>query len=148
MTLPPLYPAIPSDILEFDELWSFVGSKANRVWLWIALCRRTKQIVTYHLGSRDKEDFEKFYKKIPIQYSGCRTRSDQWKTYDKLLWGHKSCQKKYGETTQVEAFNTIIRQRMARLVRRTCAFSKSEIMHEIAIRLFIYQYNIECLSVK
>ena len=100
------------------------------------------------MGSRDKEDFEKFYKKIPLQYAGCASRSDLGHTYDKLSWGHKSCLKKSGETTQVEAFNTIIRQRMARLVRKSCAFSKSEIMHEIAIRLFIHQYNLNCLSVK
>jgi insertion element IS1 protein InsB len=33
------------DILELDELWSFVGSKAEQRWLWLALCRRTRQVV-------------------------------------------------------------------------------------------------------
>ena len=31
------------DVLELDELWSFVGNKKQQVWLWIALCRRTRQ---------------------------------------------------------------------------------------------------------
>ncbi len=29
------------DVLD-DELWSFVGKKANKQWLWVALCRRTR----------------------------------------------------------------------------------------------------------
>jgi len=64
------------DIVEFDELWSFVGSKAYRVWVWIALCRRTKQVVAYHLGDRKKKDFENFYLKVPIDYANCRSTSD------------------------------------------------------------------------
>lgn len=49
--------------------------------------------------------------------------------------------KKKGETNQVEAFNTVLRQRLSRLVRKTCAFSKSFEMHETVIRCFIQNYN-------
>lgn len=47
-----LVPAQEGDVLELDELWSYVGSKQNPVWLWIALCRRTRQVVAWHHGSR------------------------------------------------------------------------------------------------
>lgn len=53
-----LLPAKVDDILEFDELWSFVFSKLNRVWIWIALCRRTKQVVAFHFGNRDTKTFD------------------------------------------------------------------------------------------
>ena len=43
------------DVLELDELWSFVASKANALWLWLALCRRTGQVVAYTLGDRSAE---------------------------------------------------------------------------------------------
>ena len=36
-----------STTLELDELWSFVLKKANQVWVWIALCRKTRQVVAY-----------------------------------------------------------------------------------------------------
>jgi len=36
-----------STTLELDELWSFVLKKANQVWVWIALCRKTRQVVGY-----------------------------------------------------------------------------------------------------
>ena len=137
-----LLPAKVDDIIEYDELWSFVFSKEFRVWLWIALCRRTKQVVAYHFGDRDKISFDEFYLKVPINYANCLSRSDGLKAYKIMtFYGHKMCKKKNGETSQVEAFNTILRQRLARLVRKTCAFSKSVEMHKTVIRLFIQQYN-------
>ena len=38
------------DVLEIDAMWSYVGKKGNRVWLWSALCRRTRQIVAFGVG--------------------------------------------------------------------------------------------------
>lgn len=137
-----LLPVQAGDIIEYDELWSFVFSKLNRIWLWIALCRRTKQVVAFHLGNRDKESFDDFYLKVPIPYANCISRSDKLQVYKDLeSYGHRRCKKKEGQTTQVEAFNTILRQRLSRLVRRTCAFSKSFEMHEAIIRCFIQEYN-------
>jgi insertion element IS1 protein InsB len=34
-----------------------------------------------------------------------------------------------------------LRQRLARFVRRTLSFSKSDLMHEICLTLFIHRYN-------
>ena len=47
-----LLPAMAEDVLELDELWSFVGRKTKERWLWLALCRRTRQVVAYWLGDR------------------------------------------------------------------------------------------------
>jgi len=38
--------------LELDELWSFVLKKANKRWIWIALCRQTRQVVAFVIGDR------------------------------------------------------------------------------------------------
>ena len=38
-------------ILELDALWSFVLKKANDSWIWIALCRRTRQVIAYAVGN-------------------------------------------------------------------------------------------------
>lgn len=44
--LPPLETTLAEaqadDVLELDEMWSFVLKKANKRWLWVALCRRTR----------------------------------------------------------------------------------------------------------
>lgn len=143
-----LAPARANDIVEYDEIWSFVQSKAHRVWIWIALCRRTRQVVAYYLGDRTKESFKIFYNKVPIDYANCLSTSDGLEVYRTLkIYGHSMGKKKEGRTSQVEAFNTILRQRLARLIRRTCAFSKSFEMHEVVIRNFIQEYNEEILSV-
>ncbi|OTG63872.1 IS1 family transposase [Acinetobacter silvestris] len=36
-----------TDILKLDELWSFVKAHRHKVWTWIVLCRRTRQVVAY-----------------------------------------------------------------------------------------------------
>jgi hypothetical protein len=39
-------PAEPTQsVLELDELWSFVRKRVNKRWIWIALCRATRQVV-------------------------------------------------------------------------------------------------------
>ena len=43
-TLRPPAPAAPPE-LELDGLWSFVRSKAEPVWVWVALDRETRPVV-------------------------------------------------------------------------------------------------------
>jgi len=42
-------------ILELDELWSFVFKKTIKSWIWIALCRKTRQVVARAVGDRVKK---------------------------------------------------------------------------------------------
>jgi hypothetical protein len=38
-------PAPEQTALELDELWSLVLKRANKRWVWIALCRATRQVL-------------------------------------------------------------------------------------------------------
>lgn len=49
-----LMPAQADDILELDELYSFVQTKKQKRWLWVALCRRTRQVIAYVIGDRNE----------------------------------------------------------------------------------------------
>ncbi|MDD5124339.1 IS1 family transposase [Methylovulum sp.] len=40
--------------LECDELWSFVGNKGNKQWVWLALDRKTRAIIGVHVGDRSR----------------------------------------------------------------------------------------------
>ncbi len=42
-------------VLELDELWSFVLKKTTQAWIWIALCRQTRQVVAYAVGDRSQQ---------------------------------------------------------------------------------------------
>ncbi|CAD7849709.1 MAG: hypothetical protein, partial [Olavius algarvensis Gamma 1 endosymbiont] len=41
-------------MLEMDELWSFVFCGKNKVWIWIALNRATREVVAYAYGDRSE----------------------------------------------------------------------------------------------
>jgi insertion element IS1 protein InsB len=51
--------------------------------------------------------------------------------------------KETGETAHVERWNNTLRQRLARFVRMTLSFSKSEVMHEAYLLLFLHLYNLD-----
>ena len=38
--------------LELDEMWTFVGRKKHKVWLWLAVERKTRHMVAWVLGDR------------------------------------------------------------------------------------------------
>jgi IS1 family transposase len=62
-----------SAALELDEMWSFVLRKTNKYWLWIAICRRTRQIVAFVLGDRSEASCRMLWERIPASYKTCRT---------------------------------------------------------------------------
>lgn len=132
-------------VLELDELWSFVLCCANQVWIWIALCRKTRQVVAYAIGDRSKETCRKLWHAIPPAYRESTCYSDFWAAYHAIIPDnqHIPVGKETGETAHVERWNNTLRQRLGRFVRKTLSFSKSVIMHGIAVRLFLHRYNLE-----
>ena len=54
--------------MEADELWSFVGSKENRQWLWLAIHRPSRQIIAMHVGPRTEASAKAFYEKLPVEF--------------------------------------------------------------------------------
>jgi len=45
----------PHPVLEMDELWSYVGSKDNPVWIWLALEVRSRRIVSIAFGDGSEQ---------------------------------------------------------------------------------------------
>jgi len=66
-------------------MWSFVCQRANKRWLWTAMCRRTRQIVAYAIGDRSEETCRKLWEQIPESYRGCQSFSDFWDAYQKVF---------------------------------------------------------------
>ena len=139
-----LLPGQNGDVLELDELWSFVGAKAQQLWLWVALCRRTRQIVGWTLGDRSLQSAADRRAALPKGYRGRATRSDYWEAYAAAFPArtHRSCGKADGETCHVERWFCTLRQRVSRLVRKTLSFSKCAENHLDAIHFFIANHNL------
>jgi insertion element IS1 protein InsB len=55
-------------IMELDELWSFVFKKENQAWIWIALCRKTRQVIARAIGDRSKDTCLIFWNNILEAY--------------------------------------------------------------------------------
>ncbi len=139
-----LLPAKPGDVLELDELWSFVFKKDRKRWLWTAICRRTRQIVAFVIGDRSQKTCQRLWNKIPDAYKGCQTFSDFWEAYQQVFpkKTHHCVGKESGETAHMERWYNTLRQRLARYVRKTLSFSKSDTYHHMVTKWFIAEYNL------
>ncbi len=130
--------------MEWDELWSFVEKKTQECWRWLALCRRTRQIVAYAIGDRSQDGAMSLCEQAPKGYRRYATRSDFWLAYEAAFPArtHRFCGKEEGETNHAERWFGTLRSRLSRLVRRTYSLSKSVERHLDAIHLFIASYNL------
>src|SRR3954464_14627183 len=130
---------------ELDELWSFVGKRANRQWVWIAMDAATRQVIAFHVGDRSQTSAEHLWANLPAVY---RERAlfytDHYIAYKGVIppAQHRAISKLARLTNHVERFNCTLRQRVSRLVRSTLSFSKKLSHHIGAIRYFICDYNL------
>ena len=135
-------------MLDLDEVWSFVMKKSRKRWLWTAMSRRTRQIVAFVIGDRSARPCARLWKRIPESYKSCYSFSDSWEAYRKVFPkdSHQSVPKQAGETCHIERFNNTLRQRLARYVRKTLSFSKSNNMHHVITKCFIVDCSRRCVS--
>jgi IS1 family transposase len=129
------------DCLEIDEFWTYVGEKKHKVWLIYAYHRESGEIVAYVWGKRDVKTAQALRKQIQrlgISYE--RIATDGWDSFlavfgeDEHLVG-----KKY--TRGIEGNNCRLRQRIRRVFRRTCCFSKNLFNHRKAFDMAFFYIN-------
>jgi insertion element IS1 protein InsB len=130
--------------IQCDEMWSFVGNKGNKQWIWLALDVETREIVGVHIGDRSEQGARKLWDSLPSVYRQCAVAfTDFWRAYALVFPAqrHKAVGKESGKTNYIERFNCTMRQRVSRLVRKTLSFSKKLENHIAAIWFFIHHYN-------
>ena len=129
---------------EADEMWSFVGRKANKQWVWIAIDVESRQVIAFYVGDRSRKSARKLWQRLPLVYrQQASFDTDDWEAYKGVIpeAQHRVCAKGTGHTNLIERFNCTLRQRVSRLVRETLSFSKSLKNHMGAIKYFICHYN-------
>jgi len=124
---------------ELDEMWSFVSSKSNPRWLWHAIDHRTGQVLAYAFGRRQDEVFLQL-KELLEPFGIRRYCTDGWGAYQRHLPEavHEVGKRK---TQKIERKHLRLRTRIKRLARKTICFSKSEVMHDLVIGLFINRFE-------
>ena len=69
---------------ELDEMWSFVGKKANQRWLWHAIERRSGKVGDVVFGTRKDEVFLQL-KALLLPFGISRYYTDDWGAYERHL---------------------------------------------------------------
>jgi insertion element IS1 protein InsB len=102
------------------------------------------------LGRRESRDrsektCRRLWEAIPQAYRTGHCYTDFWNAYQAVIpeEQHTAVGKETGQTAHVERWNNTLRQRLARFVRKTLSFSKSLLMHDACLKLFLHRYNIE-----
>ncbi len=125
-------------------MWSFVGSKTNKKWIWLAMDVDTREIVGVYIGDRSRQSAQYLWQSLPGVYRQCATcYTDFGEAYEQVLpsMRHQAVGKEIGKTSYIERFNNTMRQCIGRLVRKTLSFSKKLSNHIGAIWNFIHHYN-------
>jgi len=132
------------EALELDEMRTFVGRRRRKGWLWLAVERASRRILAWVTGRRDAATARRLWQALPGRYRRhCWYFTDLFPAYVDVLprWQHRRCPKGSGGTSIVEAINCSLRQRCGVLVRKSCSFSKSRLMHDARIGIVINNYN-------
>jgi insertion element IS1 protein InsB len=129
---------------ELDEMWSYVGKKAEPRWLWHAIDHQSGTVLAYVFGRRQDEVF--LHLQALLEPFGIRRfYTDGWGAYERHLAPEQHVVGKQ-HTQTIESKHTNLRTRIKRLVRRTICFSKTTTMHDLVIGLFINRYEFgQCL---
>ena len=127
--------------LEVDELWTFVGSKANRKWLIYAYDRDSGEIVAYVWGDRSAKTANRLREKIiALGVTYDRIATDDWESFIKTFSVDAHDIGKQ-HTVGIEGNNCRLRHRMRRIFRKSCNFSKKLCNHYIAFKMTLNYIN-------
>lgn len=69
---------------QLDEMWSYVGKKANPRWLWHAIELRSGKVLAYVFGTRKDEVFVQL-KALLEPFKITRFYTDDWGAYARHL---------------------------------------------------------------
>ena len=160
--LPLLHETLPAhpgrDEVILDEMWGFVGSKAQPVWpgaFWaaLALSRHHLQILAFHLGPRNGQSARQLWEQVPAPWKRDLVFTDGFNAYPPVFQerplqhcrcfksGSLALPEEFGETAVLEGVNNALRQGVSYLGRKSLAFARS--LHWLRYRLtwFIHQWN-------
>jgi insertion element IS1 protein InsB len=124
---------------EGDEMWSFVGSKKRQHWIWHAIDHKSGKVLAYAFGDR-KDDVCKELAQRLKPFGIIKFYTDGWGAYARIpvakqhIVGKKNTQK-------IERKHLTWRTRIKRLARKTICFSKSILMHDTVVGLFINRFE-------
>ena len=129
---------------EMDEMWSFVARKKQQRWLWHAIDHASGVVLAYVLAPHQDQALVKLVNLLK-PFGIKRFFTDAWGAYERILDPDTHLIGKKN-TQRIERKHLTLRTRIKRLARKTICFSKSILMHDIVIGLFINRYEFSIQS--
>ena len=114
---------------------SFVGAKEKARWLWHAVDHHTGKVLAYVVGTRKDAVFLKL-KALLAPFGIIRYYTDKAGVYQRHLPPE---QHTIGKPVmqKIERKHLTLRTRLKRLARKTLCFSRSYVMHDLVIGLYM-----------
>ena len=104
--------------VELDEMWSFVFSKENQRWLWLALDHQTGRILAYTFGRRKDDVFRTFQVMLkPFEVTMFYT--DDWGSYQRNIPSQQHVISKKNTQT-IERKNPTVSRNQSRARWKSC----------------------------
>jgi len=121
---------------EVDELWSFVGTKKNVIWITYAIERETKKVIDFYVGGKSKLTIQPLVDTLLSLRPG-RIYTDRLNIYPSLIPGSLHRVFPYCTNT-IERMNLTLRTHIKRLARKTICFSRNNIYLEAHLRIYFW----------
>lgn len=72
--------------VQMDQLWSFVDTKGNKQWVWLAMDVKTREVIGCPIGDRSKDSAQALWDSLPRVYRQCaKIYTDHWDAYRAVL---------------------------------------------------------------
>ena len=130
-------------IVELDEMWTFVRSRNNEIWIWLALEVNSRKVLAYAVGDRSIETFKLLWDGLGKIKRKALFFTDRWDAYNLIPYKQRIIRR--GGTNHIERLFLTLRNDNSRFTRKTIRFSKSLEMLECSLKLWIHYYNLYTL---
>ena len=121
-------------LVELDEMWHYLGSKKNKLWIWKAYRRETGELIDWECGGRDKETLTRLIERLS-KWDIELFCADNYAAYAEVIDEDKLIQSK-SQTYYLEQNNGRQRHWYARFRRKSIVVSKTLEMVNLTMALF------------
>jgi insertion element IS1 protein InsB len=124
------------DSLEIDELVVRFQVRRRYLYLWVAVSRLTRQVISFFLGDRSIGSLHALWQRVPREYRRKLIYTDAYAVYAEFFaaWQHRPSRKGSGRTSVAEGLNNKWRNRIAGLVRRTvCVRAEADVVRRLVL---------------
>ena len=98
-------PAPAALVLECDELCTFVMRHTRQLWIWLAMDRHTRKIVSCFMGRRDAVSAFGLWEGLPTPYLDAVCHTDRLGAYKSVVFGALH---RIGGTQHMERFRAFV----------------------------------------